>query len=223
MTLDERARVHAALGDPHRLAMVDALSLGDLSFQELTAIVGLAGNLAAHHLGILESAGLVDRHVSEGDRRRRYISLRRARLGDLWSAGPVPDGFVVFVCTHNSARSQFAAARWRQRTGLEADSAGTAPADRVHPKAVRAAAEYGLDLRAAVPKGYGALARPADLVVSVCDRAHETGVPSAAASAHWSIPDPVRAGTMGAFRSAFATIDARIDQLAGGRGAPRRA
>ena len=213
MDLEDRARVHAALGDRHRLAMVDALRLSDRTFQELAESAGLRGNLAAHHLDVLEAAGLIERHVSDGDLRRRYISLRQDRLAALPSGQvPVP-GFVVFVCTHNSARSQFAAARWRQRTGLPADSAGTEPAERVHPKAVKAAREYGLDLGSAVPKGYEAVERSPDLVISVCDRAHESGSPFSSPSAHWSVSDPVRDGRLDAFRAAFSTISERIDRL----------
>jgi protein-tyrosine-phosphatase/DNA-binding transcriptional ArsR family regulator len=214
MDLAERARVHAALGDRHRLAMVDSLRGGDRTFQELAAGAGLPGNLAAHHLDVLEAAGLIERRVSEGDHRRRYIRLRHDRLIDPGLEPSVAPGCVLFVCTHNSARSQFAAARWQQRTGLSADSAGADPAPRVHPKAVTAARAFGLDLLGAVPKGYEAIERMPDLVISVCDRAHEAGPPFIVPSAHWSVPDPVRDGRPEAFRSAFADIAERIDHLA---------
>src|SRR5687768_6492088 len=113
MDLAERARTHAALGDPHRLAMVDALRLSDRTFQELAQAAGLPGNLAAHHLSVLDEAELLERRVSEGDRRRRYISLRREGLDALEAELSLAPAFIVFVCTHNSARSQFAAALWR--------------------------------------------------------------------------------------------------------------
>jgi protein-tyrosine-phosphatase/DNA-binding transcriptional ArsR family regulator len=214
MDLEERARAHAALGDRHRLAIVDALRLGDRTFQELAEGVGLRGNLAAHHLDVLEAAGLIERRVSEGDHRRRYIRLLHVRLDDLAPPPPLAPAFVLFVCTHNSARSQFAAARWRQRTGLSADSAGTEPAARVHPKAVTAARAFGLDLRGVAPKGYEAIGRAPDFVISVCDLAHEAGPPFPSPSAHWSIPDPVRDGRAEAFRTAFASIAERIEWLA---------
>jgi protein-tyrosine-phosphatase/DNA-binding HxlR family transcriptional regulator len=214
MDLDERSAVHAALGDRNRLAMVDDLSLSDRTFQELAKRGGLPGNLTAHHLAVLETTGLIERRVSEGDRRRRYISLRVERLEGLLALPPLPAGSVLFVCTHNSARSQFAAALWRQRTGGGSDSAGTQPSRRVHPGAVKVAREYGLDLEDVLPKGYEAIDRPHDLVISVCDRAHEAGLPFSSPTAHWSVPDPVRDGRLGAFRAAFATIAQRIDQLA---------
>ena len=214
MNLADRAAVHAALGDPLRLAMVDRLMLSDHTFRDLADVAGLPGNLAAHHLDVLESAGLIERRVSEGDRRRRYISLRRERLRGLVVMRQMAPKAVLFVCTHNSARSQFAAARWSQVTGLAAESAGTAPAFRVHPGAVRAATKFDVDLTGSRPKGYDAIAEAPDLVVSVCDRARESGLPFTTTSLHWSIPDPVRAGSQAAFRTAFDEIVERIDNLA---------
>ena len=125
----ERAQAFAALGDPHRLAMVDALAGGDLTAQEVAAAAGVPTNLAAHHLAVLERAGLIERRVSQGDRRRRYVVLRPdARRGSRRRGGS-PPGLVLFVCTHNSARSQFAAGRWRLHTGGPAASAGSAPSE----------------------------------------------------------------------------------------------
>jgi protein-tyrosine-phosphatase len=152
--------------------------------------------------------------VSEGDHRRRYITVRPDLLDEALTRGTARPQVVLFVCTHNSARSQFAAAAWRDRTGLAAESAGTQPAPRVHPKAVIAARELGLDLAAASPRGYDAITAEPDLIVSVCDRAHEAGVPFEAPAVHWSVPDPVLAGTIDAFRAAFADISQRIDRLA---------
>jgi protein-tyrosine-phosphatase len=214
MKILERARVHAALGDPYRLRIVDELHFSDRSFQELSALIGLPGNAAAHHLGVLESAGLIERRVSEGDHRRRYIALCQDRLGGLVASPPVRPSAVLFVCTHNSARSQFAAALWTQRTGEVAESAGTDPAHQVHPKAVRAARDFGVDLHDAVPKGYERVTTIPDLVVSVCDRAREAGLPFDVPSLHWSVPDPVREGSSAAFRSAFADLAGRVEGLA---------
>ena len=70
-----RAHAHAALAEPHRLAIVDALALGDLSPGELGERTGQSSNLLAHHLGVLESAGLVRRRRSDGDGRRSYLTL----------------------------------------------------------------------------------------------------------------------------------------------------
>jgi protein-tyrosine-phosphatase len=215
MGLASRARIHAALGDEVRLALVDALADGDLSVQEVGALVDLPGNLLAHHLNVLEGVGLIERRVSEGDRRRRYVTLRRQVLEGLLPYESVAPGSVLFVCSRNSARSQYAAARWRQRTGLRAESAGSDPAATVDPTAVRLASEVGLDLSGGIPRGYERVEATPDLLVTVCDRARETEMPRAGRHLHWSVPDPVRAGRVEAFRAAFSEIDIRIDHLAG--------
>lgn len=207
-----RAQRHAALGDERRLAIVDRLALGDLTVAELGQLVDMRPNLLAHHLEVLEKAGLIDRRVSEGDHRRRYVSLRWQGLPVAVEPGPASERTVAFVCTHNSARSQFAAALWRARGRGDASSAGTDPADRVHPLAVQVANEFGLDLSEAVPSGIDALPERPDMVISVCDRAREAGVPNADATYHWSIPDPALVGTVQAFRSAFGEISARINR-----------
>lgn len=206
--------VHAALGDITRLRIITELELSDHTFQELTDLVGLRGNLVAHHLEVLERAGLITRHISEGDHRRRYIGLNPQPLRGLLQPRRIAARAVLFVCTTNSARSQYAAAAWWRRTGLAGDSAGIQPADRVHPRAVQVAREVGLDLGACEPRGYDHLGPGFDLVVSVCDRAREADLPLALPRLHWSVPDPVVAGTLRSFRSAFADIDERIGRLA---------
>lgn len=214
MTLESRAAAHAALGDTRRLAIVDHLSWSDRTVAELADVSGMKGNLLAHHLDVLESGGLIERRVSEGDHRKRYVTLRWDRL----PAGlhhPVTGlRSVAFVCTHNSARSQFAAALWKQTTGMDASSAGSQPATNVHPKAVRVASEFAVDISDSQPVGYEALPESPDVVVSVCDRAFEAGIPPGRAHVHWSVPDPVPAGTLGSFRSAFAEIARRVGHLA---------
>lgn len=62
---------------------------------------------------------------------------------------------VIFACTHNAGRSQMAAAffnRVADPARARARSAGTRPADRVHPAVVEAMREVGLDLSAARPQ-----------------------------------------------------------------------
>lgn len=62
---------------------------------------------------MLAEVGLITRHRSEGDRRRSYVALVRDALDTLTPTGALPAAErVVFVCTHNSARSQLAAAMW---------------------------------------------------------------------------------------------------------------
>lgn len=213
MTLEGRAAAHAALGDARRLLIVDHLASSDRTVAELAGIAGIGTNLLAHHLDILEEASIIRRSVSEGDRRRKYVSLVWDSLPASPRARPHAVGSVAFVCTHNSARSQFAAAVWEQTTGGKAQSAGSHPAVRVHPLAVKAAARMDIDLSGSLPGGYETLETAPDLVVSVCDRARETGLPPAATTIHWSVPDPVRAGNLKSFQEAFAEIASRVDRL----------
>ena len=123
---------------------------------------------------------------------------------------PAPHvGPILFVCTRNSARSQFAAALWRRTHGTDAESAGTEPAEHVHVGAISAARRAGLDLDDAFPRRLER-ATPPELIVTVCDRAHEE---LRFATRHWSIPDPVVDGSDAAFDRALELIRARITAL----------
>lgn len=208
----ERARVHAALAEPARLAIVDRLVLGDASPTELGREFGLPSNLLAHHLKLLEQAGVVERSRSEGDHRRTYLRLRPVSLAGLGPLGARSAPRVVFVCTHNSARSQLAAALWVRTSRVPAASAGTHPADRVHPGAVAVARERGLSLARARTSRIDEVLHTDDLVVAVCDNAHEEL--GAADRLHWSVPDPARLGTDAAFEQAFRDLADRVDRLA---------
>lgn len=212
--VDERAARHAALGDPARLAIVDELSVSDRAPVELGRRLGLASNLLAHHLDVLEGVGMIERSRSSGDGRRRYVHLLPAALDGLVPGRSVPAGAALFVCTANSARSQLAAALWRAVTGQPATSAGTHPADRVHPGAVAVARRWGIDLGAAAPRPLAAVTPLPPLVVTVCDRAHEE-LRVGDDWLHWSVPDPVPAGTGAAFDAAFAELRERVGAVSG--------
>lgn len=213
-SLLERARLHAALGEPARLAIVERLLLGDASPSEIGRELGVASNLLAHHVKLLEQAGIVLRSRSEGDHRRTYLRLRPAALAGLAPMGARTAPRVVFVCTHNSARSQLAAALWKRRSRVPTASAGTQPAARVHPLAIAAAKEHGLSLSRARTTHVRKLLRPDDLVVAVCDNAHEHLGAEAADRLHWSVPDPARVGTDEAFDRAMRDLADRVDRLA---------
>lgn len=213
----DRARAYAALGDETRLAIVDLLASGDLAAGDLGARLGLASNLLAHHLRVLQEAGLVVRRRSEGDRRRFYVSRTRA-CAELLGGAPSPDALhparparVAFVCSQNSARSQLAESCWRGVSHVPVVSAGLHPAARVHPGAVAAARRRGLDLRAARPKLARDVLAGDEFVVTVCDRAHEE---LGGAALHWSVPDPVGAGSPDAFDAALTDIERRVSDLA---------
>jgi protein-tyrosine-phosphatase/DNA-binding HxlR family transcriptional regulator len=209
-----RARVHAALGDPGRLAIVDTLLVGDASPGELAAEMGMPSNLIAHHLKVLHGAGLLTRTRSEGDRRRTYLRLLPEALASLTPARANTAPRVVFVCRHNSARSQLAAALWARRSPIPAASAGTQPAARVHPRAVRIARRHGLALGRARPTHLTQVVRDGDLLVAVCDLSHEQLDTPPDRRLHWSVPDPARADTDDAFESAYADLAGRVDRLA---------
>jgi ArsR family transcriptional regulator, arsenate/arsenite/antimonite-responsive transcriptional repressor / arsenate reductase (thioredoxin) len=173
----------------------------------------MATNLVAHHVNVLRETGLVTRTRSEGDRRRTYLRLRPETLALLAPPDLVADR-VVFVCTHNSARSQLAAALWRERTGRPVASAGTRPAARVHPRAVKIGRRHGLVLDPTATAHVENVARPGDLLIAVCDNAHEDLIGPVRARLHWSVPDPVRVNTDAAFEAAYTDLADRIDRLA---------
>jgi protein-tyrosine-phosphatase/DNA-binding HxlR family transcriptional regulator len=204
-----RAARHAALGDPARLAIIDELRATDRAPVELRRLLAMESNLLAHHLDVLERVGLIERRRSSGDGRRRYVRLLPHALDGLAPLRDVPRGPALFVCSANSARSQLAAALWRQATGAPAASAGTHPADRVHPGAVAAARRAGLDLQGQSPRNLADLSTLPPLVITVCDRAHEELRPGGA-WLHWSIPDPVPARTRAAFDATVVELRDRI-------------
>jgi protein-tyrosine-phosphatase len=208
--------VHAALADPARLRMTDALAERDASPSELAAMLAMPSNLLAHHLRVLEQAGIVARRRSEGDRRRTYLRLIPGALDSL--AGPEGRTArrVVFVCTANSARSHLAAALWRRASNVPAASAGTHPAAAIEPAAIAAARRHDLPLPRLRPRHISEVLHDGDLVLTVCDLAYEEL--GALATVHWSVPDPVPAGDPGGFDAALAELADRV-----GRFAPRLA
>ena len=216
-----RAAVHAALGDPGRLAMVDALLLGEASPTELQRLLAMPSNLLAHHVRVLEQAGVVSRHRSEADRRRTYLALTPGAFDALRSTKVQDAVRVVFVCTHNSARSQLAAALWNDTSPVPATSAGTHPATAVHPGAVAAAHRHRVPLAAASPRHVNDVVSTNDMVITVCDAAHEelaasgdSGRGPALGWLHWSIPDPARTGEDHAFDRVVTDLTDRIVRVA---------
>lgn len=215
MSLKDRAALHHALGEPTRLRIVDTLQLSDRSPVELIELAGVSTNLLAFHLNVLEDAGLIARGPSQGDARRRYVRLcpeRIALLSDPQPLSPPPRN-VLFVCTANSARSPLAAFLWHAYTGLPALSAGTHPAEQVHPEAIAVARSHGLDLSGVTPRRHDDLGITPDLVVSVCDRAHEATLDVNVRQLHWSVPDPIGGGPA-EFSRTYDLLTERIERLA---------
>jgi arsenate reductase (thioredoxin) len=103
---------------------------------------------------------------------------------------------VLFLCTHNSARSQMAEGLLKDMAGdrFEVFSAGT-EATRVRPEAISVMAEIGVDISDQESKTLERyIDQPFDRVVTVCDDANEACpfFPGARVRLHWSFPDPSR-------------------------------
>jgi protein-tyrosine-phosphatase len=210
--LARRAAVHAALADPARLQIIDTLGAGDASPSELAVMLAMGSNLLAHHLHVLEQAGLISRRRSDGDRRRTYLQLIPGALEPPTGPAARTARRVLFVCTANSARSHLAAALWRRASTVPAASAGTRPAARIEPGAIAAARRHRLPMRRLPPRHIGDVRQDGDLVITVCDLAREELGRQAAV--HWSVPDPVPAGDPASFDAALADLSHRVERLA---------
>jgi arsenate reductase (thioredoxin) len=125
---------------------------------------------------------------------------------------------VLFLCTHNSARSQMAEGLLRDMAGdrFEVFSAGT-EATRVRPEAISVMAEIGVDISWQESKTLERYLRePFDYVITACDDANEACpvFPGAGERLHWSFPDPSRAEgeeRLAVFRKVRDEIRARIE------------
>src|SRR4051812_12219299 len=128
---------------------------------------------------------------------------------------------VLFLCTHNSARSQMAEGLLRQLGGdrFEAASAGT-EATQVRPLAIQSMAELGIDISGQESKTLDRFLRqPFDEVIALCDEADAACpyFPMASHRAHWPFPDPSKATGSGeeqlqVYRDVRDAIRQRIEQ-----------
>jgi arsenate reductase (thioredoxin) len=130
---------------------------------------------------------------------------------------------VLFLCTHNSSRSQMAEGLLCARGGpaFQVFSAGTQPRS-VHPLAIKAMQEIGIDISDHTAKGIDVFTTepPMDLVITVCDEAQEACpfFPNARHQVHWGFPDPSRVTgseeeRLAAFRHIRDLIEAKIIQF----------
>ena len=129
---------------------------------------------------------------------------------------------VLFLCTGNSCRSQMAEAIVNARLGdiWEAYSAGTQPAGYIHPLALRALAEIGIQHEGASKRADEYRAVPFDLVVTVCDDVEENCPVwlGQGKRLHLGFPDPAKAaGTddevMATFRQVRDDIARQVPDL----------
>ena len=131
---------------------------------------------------------------------------------------------VLFLCTHNTARSIMAEAILRNRAGdrFNAGSAGAKPGAAVHPMALRVLEQAGLSTDGLRPKGWALFTGPNapafDFVFTVCNRVTGESCPpweGQPITADWSVPDPASAEgsdqlRMAHFQEAFRFLDNRI-------------
>jgi ArsR family transcriptional regulator, arsenate/arsenite/antimonite-responsive transcriptional repressor / arsenate reductase (thioredoxin) len=202
---------------PLRWNLLEALARSDRRVHELVERLDKPANLVSYHLRLLRHENLVRERRSAADRRDVYYSLDLERLRGLFliageslhpglrqeapapAVGAMQQGLgrrvrVLFLCTHNSARSQLAEGILRHLGGetVEVFSAGAEPS-RVHPLAIQAAAAQGIDISGQRSKSMDEfLGQRFDYVITVCDRASETcpTFPGEPERIHWSLPDP---------------------------------
>lgn len=102
---------------------------------------------------------------------------------------------IAFICTANACRSQMAEglACSIAGPGIQIESAGSHPAGYIHPLAIEAMGEIGIDISRRKSKWIDDLTQPIDVVVTVCDHARDScpQLRGRMATHHWSIPDPV--------------------------------
>jgi ArsR family transcriptional regulator, arsenate/arsenite/antimonite-responsive transcriptional repressor / arsenate reductase (thioredoxin) len=237
-------------GHPLRWRLLSELARSDRMVHELTGLVGQPQNLVSYHLGKLRAGRLVSARRSSADGRDAYYTLDltrlRALLAGTWTAlhprlspalspddeAPQPGAGnvrVLFLCTGNSARSQMAEALAQARSGgtIDAFSAGSSP-KALHPNAVRAMREQGIDIDGHRTKHLGEFAETRfDWVITLCDRVREVcpEFPGRPKAIHWSIPDPAAGGdddeaSYPAFQHTAAELDTRIGFLLAALGKP---
>lgn len=200
------------LANEVRWALIQALKISDQRVHELVTATGQPINLVSYHLKKMRDDQLVTTRRSEADGRDIYYTLELARLRQQFieaahavhpallaelSAPLHSDQWrVLFVCTHNSARSQMAEALLRHlsKGRIEVMSAGSHPTA-IHPDAITTMSRWGIDIRHQRSQAIDALGdNPFDYVITVCDRARETCpiFPKQNRLLHWGLPDPVR-------------------------------
>lgn len=214
-----------------RWQLLTALAYSDRRVQELVHLLGRPQNLVSYHLGRLRQQDLVSERRSAADGRDVYYSLNLERMRQLYLASgealhPALNGAteplgavaeapesepvrVLFLCTHNSARSQMAEGILRAADGdrVEVFSAGNEPSQ-VHPLAIQAMAALNIDISQQRSKHMEEFAgQHFDYIITVCDRVRESCpiFPGDPEQIHWSFPDPAAVeGSTNERRDAFA-------------------
>jgi protein-tyrosine-phosphatase/DNA-binding transcriptional ArsR family regulator len=223
-----------------RWEIVTQLADGDLRAGELVASTSQAPSLVSYHLGRLRDAGLVSVRRSSADGRDSYYALDLDALGQAMTSAaaqvhpgllttepgrrrpaidPAPPFHLLFICSGNSSRSPMAEG-WLNHLGgksATARSAGITPGG-LHPLAVEAMAEHGIDISAHRPTSLDELTvHEFSQVITLCDRARENcgELPAGPAARHWSIPNPAQAHPpdLAAFRATARELGTRVRYL----------
>ena len=200
-----RALTHAALADPRRLAITEHCRQAMPPRSD--ELAGVAGD-AVHPLTTCTRSSKPGSSPATAQGQPPLLDLPAAgprRAAAL--AAPTGSRGVggVFVSTAEP-RSHLAAALWRLASTVPAVSAWTHPAAAIDPGAIAAAQRHRLPLPRLRPRHISDVRRQGDMVITVCDLAHEEL--AEAAAVHWSVPDPVPAGDPGSFDAALAQLAA---------------
>jgi len=191
-----------------RWSIVRILSKSDRRVNELVDLLDQPMNLISYHLKQLRDGGLVITRRSEADGRDVYYSLDLDALALQYEEirkalyPLLPDNSkqtspvqkrILFICTHNSARSQMAEALMHQISdgSIEAHSAGSHPTT-IHPDAIHTMQAHGIDLSHKHSTHVNTyLGERFDYVVTVCDNAREV-CPTfpGGTQLHWGYADP---------------------------------
>jgi ArsR family transcriptional regulator, arsenate/arsenite/antimonite-responsive transcriptional repressor / arsenate reductase (thioredoxin) len=197
-----------------RWQILMALARSDFRVEELVKRIQQPHNLISYHLRQLRLKRVVTERRSTADGRDVYYSLNLDQVRQMYfDAGQAlhpalrdstqshpqtetlsPPKRVLFLCTHNSARSQMAEALLRELGGdkIEVLSAGSEPTS-IHPLAIKVMRGRGIDLREHLAKHLQEfLGQHFDYVVTVCDRMREVCplFPGDPEKIHWSFADP---------------------------------
>lgn len=208
--------VFKLLGHEIRWNIVTLLTRSDYCGQELVRLLRQPQNLLSYHLQLLHNQGVITERRSTADERSIYYSLNLDTLRTLYFASadalhpalstqpqvlheleihiPRKHVRVLFLCTHNSARSQMAEGilRHLSKGNIDAFSAGSIPTS-THPLAIQVLSTMGIDSSHQRAKHMDEFkSQSFDYIVTVCDRIHETcpTFPGDPEQIHWSFPDP---------------------------------
>lgn len=215
------------LADESRLAIMQLLALSDLRAGELVEHLQAPQNAVSYHLKQLRSLGLLRDRRSSEDARDIYYRVDLERLHSLYTAAgeAIHPGIgatakqeaagtklsqplrILFLCTHNRARSQLAEGITRYLAGDQVDvySAGNEPSE-IHPLTIEMLQELGIDTSQHYSKSMEQfIDQKFDYIITTCDRVRGgcPTFPSDPQQIHWSFGDPSASDSEAEQRKAF--------------------